>query len=251
MSDCLDWPQAVVTGETSIRFQFGTGAAVNEETYQKVSGFSRMVEQDSYYLLEEVVPSFHTVTVYLKKEPQDIKEVIQRFLSKWQVVGESELLQLPERKITIPVCYDESYSLDMERVMESSKLSREEVIALHTHTTYTVYIMGFLPGFPYLGKLDERLATPRRPTPRFKVEKGTVGIGGHQTGVYPLDSPGGWNIIGKTPLDLFRPDREEPFLIQAGDRLEFHPIPILEYQDLRQEMDKSPEAVQRFIKSEL
>jgi len=135
--------------------------------------------------------------------------------------------------------------------MESSKLSREEVIALHTQTTYTVYMMGFLPGFPYLGKLDERLATPRRPTPRFKVEKGTVGIGGHQTGVYPLDSPGGWNIIGKTPLDLFRPDREEPFLIQAGDRLEFYPIPILEYQELRQEMDKSPEAVQRFIKSEL
>jgi inhibitor of KinA len=242
-------PQAMVTGEKSIIFKFGDNEKVEQDTYLHVLRFAELVQKDNHYLLEEIVPSYQTVTVYLKKEPLEMEEIIHRLLSKWKNSRQFEE-KLSSRKITIPVCYEEPYSLDIERVMEQNNLNRDEVIALHSGTTYTVYMIGFLPGFPYLGKLDERLATPRLHTPRFQVEKGAVGIGGQQTGIYPLDSPGGWNIIGKTPLDLFHPEREEPFFIQAGDQLEFYPITMSEYQKIKLEMDDCSDAVQRFIRIE-
>ncbi|WP_404330014.1 5-oxoprolinase subunit PxpB [Mesobacillus maritimus] len=245
MSKQRKWqPEAMVTSEKSIRFKFGN--QVDQETYLQVMRFSKMVEQDGFYLLEEIVPSYNTVTVYLKKEPRNPEEIVDQLLSKWQKCEETES-GLSVRKLTIPVCYDEEFSLDMERVMAHTNLTANDIISLHCKPIYTVYMIGFLPGFPYLGKLDEQLATPRLHTPRFKVEKGTVGIGGHQTGIYPLDSPGGWNIIGKTPLDLYRPDRNEPFFIQAGDQLGFSPITKEEYAEIRGQMDKHPETIREFI----
>ncbi|WP_090748227.1 5-oxoprolinase subunit PxpB [Mesobacillus persicus] len=237
-------PEAMVTGEKSIRFKFGD--QVDQETYFHVMQFSNMVEQDGFYLLEIIVPTYNTVTVYLKKEPSNMAEIVERLLSKWQKSEETEST-LSVRKLTIPVCYDEEFSLDIERVVAHTNLTANDIISLHCQPIYTVYMIGFLPGFPYLGKLDERLATPRLHTPRFRVEKGTVGIGGHQTGIYPLDSPGGWNIIGKTPLDLYRPDRKEPFFIQAGDQLGFSPITKEEYAEIKSQMDKHPEAISEFV----
>jgi len=242
-------PQAMVTGEKSILFKFGGHEKVDQDTYHHVLRFAELIYSDNHYLLEEVVPSYQTVTVYFKKEPVEMEEIIQRYRSKWKNYRQIEE-KMSARKITIPVCYEEPYSLDIERVMKQNNLSRDEVIALHSGTTYTVYMIGFLPGFPYLGKLDERLATPRLHTPRLQVEKGAVGIGGHQTGIYPLDSPGGWNIIGKSPLDLFHPKREEPFFIQAGDQLEFYPITMSEYQNIRLEVDKGSDTVRRFIQTD-
>jgi inhibitor of KinA len=245
MSKHQNWqPEAMVTGEKSIRFKFGN--QVDQQTYLHVMQFSKMVEQDGFYLLEEIVPSYNTVTVYLKKEPRNMEEIVDQLLSKWQKSEETENT-LSVRKLTIPVCYDEEFCWDMERVIAHTNLTANDIISLHCKPIYTVYMIGFLPGFPYLGKLDEKLATPRLHTPRFKVEKGTVGIGGSQTGIYPLDSPGGWNIIGKTPLDLYRPDRDEPFFIQAGDRLSFSPIKKSEYDEIRAQMDKHTEAIREFI----
>jgi inhibitor of KinA len=245
MNKQRNWrPEAMVTSEKSIRFKFGD--QVDQETYLHVMRFSKMVEQDGFYLLEEIVPSYNTVTVYFKKELRNTEEIIDHLLSKWQK-GEETESTLSVRKLTIPVCYDEEFSLDMERVIAHTNLTAKEIISLHCKPIYNVYMIGFLPGFPYLGKLDEKLATPRLHTPRLKVEKGTVGIGGHQTGIYPLDSPGGWNIIGKTPLDLYRPDRNEPFFIQAGNQLGFSPITKREYAELRGQMDKYPETIREFV----
>ena len=115
---------------------------------------------------------------------------------------------------------------------ELTGLSSKEIIQIHSGTDYLVYMLGFLPGFVYLGGLDERIHAPRLTTPRVKIPAGAVGIGGSQTGVYPLDSPGGWRLIGRTPLRMYDPDREEPFLCNAGDYIRFCPIEETDYREI-------------------
>ncbi|MDR3673569.1 MAG: 5-oxoprolinase subunit PxpB [Holophaga sp.] len=128
------------------------------------------------------------------------------------------------RQVEIPVCYGLEYGPDLEAVADHCKLPAEAIVARHAGAEYRVYMLGFAPGFPYLGGLDPAIAAPRRETPRLKVPAGSVGIAGMQTGIYPLESPGGWQIIGRTPRRLFQPDREEPCLLRPGDRLRFVPV---------------------------
>ncbi|MDR2144189.1 MAG: 5-oxoprolinase subunit PxpB [Treponema sp.] len=128
------------------------------------------------------------------------------------------------RVVGIPVCYGGDFAPDMDAVRAHTGFSRDEVIARHTAPLYRIYMLGFLPGFPYLGGLDPALETPRLETPRTKIPAGSVGIGGAQTGIYPLESPGGWRIIGRTPLKPYDPERAEPFLYRAGDSIRFYPV---------------------------
>jgi inhibitor of KinA len=130
----------------------------------------------------------------------------------------------PGRLVEIPVCYGGAFGEDLEAVARGRNLPVEDVIAIHSGATYHVHLLGFVPGFAYLGGLDARLATPRRETPRPHVPPGSVGIGGEQTGVYPLDTPGGWHVIGRTPLQMFRPGAIPPSLLSAGDTVRFVPI---------------------------
>lgn len=130
----------------------------------------------------------------------------------------------------VPVCYGGEFGPDLEEVAAHHVLDIEEVIQLHCIPLYQVYMIGFTPGFAYLGGLDERLHTPRKNEPRKKVLAGSIGIADQQTGIYPIDSPGGWQLIGRTPLRVFDPDRETPFLIQAGDFVRFRPITEMEFE---------------------
>ena len=134
----------------------------------------------------------------------------------------------------IPVCYDGEFAPDMEDVCAHTGLQREQVIRLHTSRDYLIYMLGFLPGFPYLGGMDERIEAPRLETPRTLIPAGAVGIGGKQTGIYPLASPGGWRLIGRTPIKVYDPDREEPILYKSGDYIRFYPITEEEYKDIAQ-----------------
>lgn len=138
--------------------------------------------------------------------------------------------------IEIPVCYEDAFAPDMQNVMQTSGLTRESVIRLHCAVDYLIYMLGFLPGFAYLGGLDARLATPRLETPRRRVAAGSVGIGGSQTGIYPLPSPGGWQLIGKTPLKVFDTQRSEPILYKAGEYIRFRAINAEEYQEIHERM---------------
>ena len=132
---------------------------------------------------------------------------------------------LPEpRPVEIPVCYGGEYGPDLEEVAALHGRTAEDVAAIHASAEYLVYFLGFSPGFPYLGGMPESIAAPRLATPRRRVPAGSVAIGGRQTGVYPLASPGGWRIIGRTPLRLFRPDQDPPALLQMGDHVKFIPI---------------------------
>jgi len=133
----------------------------------------------------------------------------------------------------IPVCYDERFGIDLESISKEKNLSKEALIERHSQTIYTVYFIGFLPGFLYLGGLDAALHFPRKSAPRLHVEKGAVAIGGNQTGVYPIESPGGWNIIGNSPIAFFNPKNESPCFAKAGDKIKFKPITIKEYNDLK------------------
>jgi len=134
------------------------------------------------------------------------------------------------RSVEIPVCYDPEFAPDLDDVARHAQISREEVVDLHSVAEYRVACIGFVPGFPFLAGLPKKLATPRRDTPRKEIPPGSVGIGGAQTGIYPLRSPGGWNLIGRTPLTLFNPKKNPPALLRAGDRVRFHAITREEFE---------------------
>jgi KipI family sensor histidine kinase inhibitor len=134
--------------------------------------------------------------------------------------------------IRIPVCYEAAYAPDMETVSAHTGFAAAEIIERHTKPVYRIYMLGFLPGFPYLGGMDSALETPRLTTPRTKIPAGAVGIGGVQTGIYPLESPGGWQLIGRTPVRVYDPRRENPILYRAGDSIVFYPISAAEYENI-------------------
>jgi len=138
------------------------------------------------------------------------------------------------RVVEIPACYDPEFALDIESVAERAQISTSKVIELHSAAEYRVSCIGFTPGFPFLAGMPKTLATPRRETPRKEIPAGSVGIGGAQTGIYPLRSPGGWNLIGRTPLKLFDPAKNPPSLLQAGDRVRFRAITREEFESLKQ-----------------
>lgn len=133
----------------------------------------------------------------------------------------------------IPVCYDIDFGIDIEELAKEKGFSVNEVIKIHTQTSYTVYFIGFLPGFLYLGGLDKALYTPRKATPRLKIERGAVAIGGEQTGVYPSASPGGWNIIGNSPIHFFNVEKESPCFASAGDQIQFYSVSKKEHADIQ------------------
>ena len=133
----------------------------------------------------------------------------------------------------IPVCYDAVFGIDLKTISEEKNLPIEAIVKHHSQTIYTVYFIGFLPGFLYLGGLNETLYMPRKSTPRLKIEKGAVAIGGSQTGVYPSDSPGGWNIIGNSPIEFFNPKLKTPCFAKAGDHIIFQPISLSAYKNIK------------------
>ena len=145
-------------------------------------------------------------------------------------------LNFKSRLFLIPVCYDEEFALDLEEISTAKKLSKEEVIRLHTSEDYLVYFIGFLPGFLYLGGLPKELHFSRKNQPRLRVEKGAVGIGEKQTGIYPHESPGGWNIIGNSPVPLFDPNANPPCEIRPGDRIRFYAIDLEEHENLSRQV---------------
>ena len=136
--------------------------------------------------------------------------------------------------VEIPVCYDLEFALDIDDVARRANISPSEVIRLHSAAQYRVACIGFVPGFPFLAGLPKKLATPRRDVPRKEIPPGSVGIGGAQTGIYPLRSPGGWNLIGRTPLRLFDPEKNPPALLRAGERVRFRKITRQEFDSLKQ-----------------
>lgn len=175
----------------------------------------------------DVVPAYTTLTLHF--DPASIGSGNTPFEALAEQVGawlndEPGTAIPPSRLVEIPVCYGGTFGEDLEALARQHGLSTGEVIAIHSGAEYSVHMLGFVPGFAYLGGLDPRLFTPRRSAPRLRVPAGSLGIGGEQTGIYPLEAPGGWQLIGRTPLQLFTPQADPPCLLTAGDRVRFLPI---------------------------
>ncbi len=168
----------------------------------------------------EAIPGMNNITVVLRNPHSVALDAIERLQRWWE---ESEALEPESRAIDIPVVYGKSAGPDLGEVARHAALTEKQVVELHASVDYVVWFLGFQPGFPYLGGLPEQLATPRRDEPRLQVPAGSVGIGGPQTGIYPLASPGGWQLIGHTPLALFDARRDEPVLLRPGDTVRFVP----------------------------
>ena len=233
--------------ETAISIEWGN--AIDESVHQQITSLNSLLQQRHFPGFIETVPAYITLTIYYQpelivKENNEpflfVKNYVENLLSDLSV----ECLQ-SENIISTPVCYDEEFGYDLEFIAAENNLLKEEIITIHQQKEYRVYMMGFLPGFAYMGEVDDIIATPRKQTPRAIVEEGSVGIAGKQTGIYPLSSPGGWQIIGRTPLCLFNIQKQDPFLFKTGDRVKFYSIPKEEFNLIKEQQKKIPSIDQK------
>lgn len=215
------------------------GNAITEVANQQVMALYHYLRERKIAGVLDLIPAYSSLTVVydlamlIKTNPhQSVYAMMESQLQEAVRSVELNTGTIPN-KITIPVCYDLSLAPDLSALAALHQLTIEEVIQLHTAQTYRVYMIGFLPGFAYMGSVDERIRTARKSSPRTKVPAGSVGIAGEQTGIYPLDSPGGWQLIGQTPLQLFDATRTDPCLLQPGDEVQFCSISLTEYHQLK------------------
>lgn len=222
-----DGRKILAAGDQALVVEFGN--AIDEKLNQKVQLLNRKIEGARVKGIVETVPTFRSLMITY--DPALVSfDKLKKILE--DIPADDGTEEKEERRvIEIPVCYGGEFGEDLKDVAAYTGLTEEEVIRLHSSQEYNIYMLGFLPGFPYLGGLDKRLHTPRLQNPRTRIPAGSVGIGGEQTGIYPLDSPGGWRLIGRTPLKLYDPDREESFLYQAGDYIRFVPVTKEEYEE--------------------
>lgn len=223
-------------GDCAVCVKFA--AAVSPELNRQIREFCEGIEREKWDGIIEWVPAYETVTVYYSPMQTSFQELSVKLSRLAERASSSDSSEASSSElIFLPTLYGGDYGEDLTRVAQVNKLSEKEVIDLHAGTDYLVYLIGFLPGFPYLGGMASEIAAPRLETPRSRVPAGSVGIAGEQTGVYPIESPGGWNLIGRTPVKLFDASRDKPFLFKAGDRIRFVPISKAEYESALQEAE--------------
>lgn len=215
-------------GDSAVTVQFKN--EISREVNSYVTSLCAEIEQNKIKGVIEYIPTFCSVSVLYDCTLISAKKLISR-LEK--IIKNIKITSSCKAKLyEIPVCYDDCFALDMENVCRHSLLTKDEVIARHSGRDYLIYMLGFLPGFAYLGGMDEALATPRLDSPRAEIFEGAVGIGGEQTGIYPVASPGGWQLIGKTPVKVYDKSRENPILYSSGDYIRFVPVSLAEYDQI-------------------
>ena len=219
-----------ISEEINIRVQLMDRAVANGAAAARMAHKSSPIGDEPSAALRavtETVPTYRSLMVHYDPRVAgfgEMKEALERIVPEGGAVSEGR-----RRILVVPVLYGGEEGPDLANVCEHSGLSEEEVIRIHSGRDYRVFMLGFTPGFPYLGGMDERIATPRLAHPRTLIPAGSVGIAGAQTGIYPSASPGGWQLIGRTPLKLYDPDREVPILAGAGDYIRFRPVSAAEY----------------------
>ena len=215
-----------------------------EETLDTVLRTFQQLQDAAIPGVIELAPAYTSISVFF--DPNTVDEVSETAdkMFDWlatriraavgRLANAGQTTRSRSQTVEIPVCYDLEFALDIDDVARRANISPSEVIRLHSAAQYRVACIGFVPGFPFLAGLPKKLATPRRDVPRKEIPPGSVGIGGAQTGIYPLRSPGGWNLIGRTPLRLFDPEKNPPALLRAGERVRFRAITREEFDSLKQ-----------------
>ncbi|HEY4301835.1 MAG TPA: 5-oxoprolinase subunit PxpB [Candidatus Didemnitutus sp.] len=208
------------------------GDRIDEATHARVRAAALALRAGHLPAVTEIVPAYASLTVFYQPLQAIVDGAPEDDVVGWLSARVRErLAKLPSkpsppagRHWDVPVCYDADFAPDLTEVAARAGMPTEKVVALHQKTEFLVYLIGFAPGFPYMGGLPASLAMPRRAEPRKRVAPGSVGIIDSQCCIYPVETPGGWNLIGRTPLRLYRPEAEQPSLLQAGDRIRFHAI---------------------------
>ena len=221
----------LLAGDRGLLVEYGEG--VSPQVNRKVRTIAKALEQTRPKGVLEIIPAYRSLLIVyepMETDPVSIQDQLEDLENRL-----SEIKISPPKIIEIPVCYGAEFGPDIEYVAKEHDLLVEDVIRIHSEPDYLIYMIGFTPGFPFLGGLLEILHTPRLVTPRTHVPEGSVGIANAQTGIYPISSPGGWQLIGRTPLKLFSPDKTNPFLYQTGDFIRFKPISTETYDQIFQE----------------
>lgn len=214
-------------------------AEISESVYEHVNTVVRHLHQVNHPHVVEIVPSYRAIMVYFDGIQINFDTLIEALLLDTFDYQQSQAHTRRTRIVNIPVLYGGKWGPDIDIVAEHNHLTIEEVIQYHTGKYYLVYMIGFMPGFPFLGGLSPRLHTPRKEEPRIKIDAGSVGIANNQTGLYPSDSPGGWQIIGRTPIDVFNSKREPKILYQPGDKIKFYSINEEEFLHIQKYVRKN------------
>jgi KipI family sensor histidine kinase inhibitor len=216
-------------GDRGLLLEFGD--EIRREVNERVRTMALAIQAEAIEGIIETVPTYRSLLIIynpLSLSSEDLKKRLNQIEEGLQQAA------FPEPKLThIPVVYGGMYGPDLEGVAKYHQVSPEEVIRLHCSKPYLIYMIGFMPGFPYMGELPQALATPRLKTPRLSVPKGSVAIAQRQTGIYSMESPGGWQIIGRTPVELFNPMQDPPALLQMGDFVQFYPISEKEFEEMK------------------
>ena len=225
----------LTAGDSSILLQFGN--TIDPAINRKIAATVQLMREQHINGVTDVIPAFCSLLINYDPRVISYEQIKRRMeaLVKIDVTaGDTR-----KRVFEIPVCYGGEYGPDIQNIADHAGLSVEEVIQIHTSRDYLIYMLGFLPGFTYLGGLDERIHTPRLANPRIRIPAGSVGIGGSQTGIYPMDSPGVWQLMGMTPVKTYDPDREVPILVEAGDYIRFVAIDEDEFHRIKELVDKN------------
>lgn len=224
----------VPVGDSAVNVEFGNEISV--EINSSIRALDMAIEASGVKGVTETVPTYRSLLVYYDFEKISYKKLVST-LEK--LLDEQTLTELPAAEVLeVPVLYGGEMGPDIKFVAENAGVSEAEVIKMHTEPDYLIYMLGFTPGFTYLGGLNEKIHTPRLQKPRVKIDAGSVGIAGGQTGIYPIDSPGGWQLIGRTPVKMYDPEREEPVLPKAGQYIHFFSIDQKEYDRIKALVEK-------------
>ena len=211
------------------------GDAISPEVNRRVKGLLDAIDEAAIEGVEALSPTYRSILVYYDPLKIPLEELKQRLSDLGRALPDASSSEASI--FEIPTLYGGEFGPDLDFVASHTGLSPEEVIRIHAGTDYLVYMVGFNPGFPYLGGMSEKIAAPRLETPRVKIPAGSVGIAETQTGIYPLESPGGWRLIGRSPLKMFDPSRDPPALVEAGDLVRFVSINEARYQEIQGEVE--------------
>jgi len=216
--------------------QFYLPAMMDPRVIGEIKNFNDFIVLEEIKGIKDIIPSYHSLTLIYDIEQIDEPIVFaNNLIGKYKGQGEVELPNKEVNKIIeVPVCYDENFGIDLINMSSKLNLSITEIIKIHTQNIYQVYCLGFMPGFAYMGEVSSKIQFPRHPQPRQNVSAGSVGIAGAQTGIYPMHSPGGWQIIGRTPVKIFDKDPKVLSKFKMGDQIKFYPITRAEFDKLNQ-----------------